>query len=187
MIIQYGFISQLIFILFQIYKMSFKKKTGFHGGLFCLEIVVAAVWLTQFIMLIVYRFSHTGKVCSGDYTADSMINSSDVSGSDQKYNVYYLRQEGDFFYYYIISIAYVLLGLVVLAICLGSILFMAGSFTALTFADNILSNFDNLPEMMRGGAPGGPGRGSNDNNFKKADDDEEKSEEQKFAEEFKDA
>ena len=37
----------------------------------------------------------------------------------------------DFFYYYILVIAILLLALILFAICFGSILFMAGSFTAL--------------------------------------------------------
>ena len=55
----------------------------------------------------------------------------DISGTDEKYNIYFMRQEGDFFYYYILVIAILLLALILFAICFGSILFMAGSFTAL--------------------------------------------------------
>ena len=45
-IILYGFISHLIFIMFQIYKMSKSNKKGVSGWLICLEIIVAIIWLT---------------------------------------------------------------------------------------------------------------------------------------------
>ena len=38
----------------------------------CMEVLVMIMWLTQFIMLITYRFCHTGMVCSGDYAQDEM-------------------------------------------------------------------------------------------------------------------
>ena len=134
-IIQYGFISNLIFIMFQIYKMSKapKEKKGISFALLCLEGIVAAIWITQFILLIVYRFSHTGKVCSGDYSADSMIVD-DLAKADEKYNIYYMRSEGDFFYFYVLCCGLAAIAFVLFACCTGSILFFAGSFGALQFA-----------------------------------------------------
>mmetsp|Transcript_16757 Transcript_16757/g.25823 ORF Transcript_16757/g.25823 Transcript_16757/m.25823 type:complete len:89 (+) Transcript_16757:166-432(+) len=70
-IIMFGFISNLIFILFQLYKTDRqrlkKKKEGFSCSLVLLEVIVNLTWIVQFGMLIGYRFCHTGKVCAGDY------------------------------------------------------------------------------------------------------------------------
>ena len=38
-----------------------------------LEILVNGVWIYQFGMVIVNRFKHTGKVCSGDYSESELI------------------------------------------------------------------------------------------------------------------
>ena len=153
--------------------MSKVNKKGVSGWLICLEIIVAIIWLTQFIMAIVYRFSHTGKVCSGDYSKDQMINE-DTEVADSKYNIYYLRQEGDFLYYYMVTCGVVLLIFLILACCVGTILFGAGSLAALKMAEGILMNLDNLPEMMRQGGPPPP----SDNRFRR------QPEEQKFEDEF---
>ena len=143
---------------------------------------MTATWLTQFIMLCIYRFAHTGKVCSGDYSAENMIQN-DISGADDKYNIYYMRQEGDFFFYYIVCCGILLLALILLACCFGSVLFMAGSFTALKFAESILTNIDSLPEMMRGG-PGAAGKEDRYQRQKEEEKKEERTDEQRFAEEF---
>ena len=77
-VIFYGFISNLVFVLFEIHRMSYKNKLkamGHNGKslyLGCLRFFVTITWLVQFSMLLIYRFSHTGKVCSGDYS-DIMV------------------------------------------------------------------------------------------------------------------
>ena len=101
--------------------------------------------------------------------------SEDTEIADTKYNIYYLRQEGDFLYYYFVTCGIVLLIFLLLACCVGSIFFGAGSLTALKMAEGILTNLDNLPEMMRQGGPPPPG---SDNRFRR------QPEEQKFEDEF---
>ena len=159
-VILFGFISNTLFVLFQIYKMgqNMRKKDGVSKRLVLGEVVIAGVWITQLFLLVKYRFSHTGKVCAGDYAELELMSDSPYL-TDDKYVEYYLKDEGDFLYYYIMAI--LIFGGVVLALaCLvGSCLFMGGSFTALKMIEDLLKNLDNLPEMMRRGAGGQPGDG----------------------------
>ena len=69
-VILYGFVSNCIFLLWQVYKMGMSisdKKQPLTGGKIFMEICIALVWIAQLIMLMLYRFSHTGKVCAGDF------------------------------------------------------------------------------------------------------------------------
>ena len=68
--------------------------------------------------------------------------------------MYYLRAEGEFMYYYIVSCGVAFLVCAAIACCLGSVCFMIGSFTALNFVLSMVDNIDNLPEFMREGAAG---------------------------------
>ena len=46
------------------------KMMGVDGAdpkLICYELLVTIVWIVQFSLVIAYRFSHTGKVCGGDF------------------------------------------------------------------------------------------------------------------------
>ena len=72
MIIRFGFISNLIYLLFQIFKMGLTRrgKHSVDAALVCSEMCIAIVWITQFFLVISYRFSHTGYVCSGDFAED---------------------------------------------------------------------------------------------------------------------
>lgn len=36
--------------------------------------IVFLMWIAQFLMLINYRFSHCGKVCSGDYAIQELAD-----------------------------------------------------------------------------------------------------------------
>ena len=68
-VIFFGLVSNLIYIWFQLYKESipeYKRPTKMisYG-----EILVNGIWIAQYTQMIVYRFSHTGKVCAGDYQA----------------------------------------------------------------------------------------------------------------------
>lgn len=120
-----------------------------------MELGVAGVWITQLFLVVKYRFSHTGKVCAGDY-AEMELMSDTPYLTDDKYVEYFLKDEGDFLYYYIMAM--IVFGVVVLAMaCLvGSCLFMGGSFTALKMIEDALKKLDELPEMMRQGAGGPP-------------------------------
>ena len=115
-----------------------------------MEVIVAAVWIVQLSMVVSYRFSHTGKVCSGDY-AELELMSDTPYLTDDKYVEFYVKEEGDFLYYYIMSIIIFFFVILALACLVGSCLFMGGSMTALKMVEEMLQNIDNLPEMMRKG------------------------------------
>ena len=183
MIMLFGFISNLIYLCFQIIKMNMTRR-GKHSvdvGMVCLEVMVAATWITQFIMLLTYRFSHTGYVCSGDFAEDQMIRSLNTNGKvvqaelDQ-YNQYYISNEGDFLYFYVWALVAMFIIFFVSAICMGSCLFFLGSATSLQLVEQTLKEFDKIPEMMKEKAAKAAQKAQpkNDDPFKtgKADDDE---------------
>ena len=114
------------------------KTYKFDLTTICLEVCVTAMWLTQFIMLITYRFSHTGMVCSGDYAIDEMSDEAQFE-ENKKFNVYYLLEEGKFFYYYLISLAILTGVFVFLACCMGGVTFFSGSFVSLKFIEQAVS------------------------------------------------
>ena len=84
---------------------------GVDPKLICYEFVVTIVWVVQFALVIAYRFSHTGKVCGGDFaqmlfsykkTDDKTIKEDALK--DARMAPYYMLEEGDFLYYYIASV-----------------------------------------------------------------------------------
>ena len=68
-VILYGFISNCIITAFLIFKMftSKEKKDMFGISMVVTSIAVNLMWIVQFTMLLYYRYSHAGKVCSADY------------------------------------------------------------------------------------------------------------------------
>ena len=94
-------------------------------------------------MLISYRYSHTGKVCSGDYSESELLTQ-DVKGGiyveDDKYGDYYMREEGSFFYYYIYFCILISLMFIILSGLVGSCLFMMGSATGLKMFEEMVLN-----------------------------------------------
>ena len=70
-------------------------KYNLYYSMVFAEVLVAAMWITQFSYVISYRFSHTGYVCSGDYFQDQLIRSINMNGKVvpstlDKYNQYYI-------------------------------------------------------------------------------------------------
>ena len=118
----------------------------------CMEIAVGVLWMVQFGMVIGYRFSHTGAVCSGDYAEDQLIMSNMAesrASSLDRYNEYYVRAEGDFLYYYVGACVMLFFTFFLCACCTGTCLFFAGSATSLQMVEQVLREFDKIPEMMR--------------------------------------
>ena len=69
-VIMYGFVSNMIFLLWQVYKMGMsmaEKRQPLTCPKVFMEICIALVWICQLLMVLFYRFSHTGKVCAGDF------------------------------------------------------------------------------------------------------------------------
>ena len=126
-------------------------------------------------MLVVYRLSHSGKVCSGDF-AEDMYWSGKVVTTDDKFDKYYLKAEGQFLWGYLMIGIIAALTFAGFSCVLGSCLFMGGSFTALKLIEDLTKNFDNIPEMMK--------QKANEKGFGKKDD-EPKNPFEEFKEEFK--
>ena len=135
-------------------NLTRRGKYGMDMSLVCLEIAVATTWITQFIYVLVYRFSHTGYVCSGDFAEDQMIRSLNTNGKvvqatlDQ-YNQYYISNEGDFLYFYVVALIVIFFMFFIGAACTGTCLFFLGSATSLQLVEQTLKEFDKIPEMMK--------------------------------------
>ena len=69
-VILYGFYSNIIFLLWQVYKMGMSmsdKRQPLTCPKVFMEICIGLVWIVQLFLVLSYRFSHTGKVCAGDF------------------------------------------------------------------------------------------------------------------------
>jgi hypothetical protein len=135
-------------------NLTRRGKHSVDVALVALEILVAAMWITQFIFVLTYRFSHTGYVCSGDFAEDQMIRSLNANGRvDQalldKFNQYYISNEGDFLYFYVIALLVLFFMFFIGAACTGTCLFFMGSATSLQLVESTLKEFDKIPEMMK--------------------------------------
>jgi hypothetical protein len=69
--------------------------------------------------------------------------------ADDKYSIFYMREEGDFLYYYVTACVCFFFVIILAACCVGSCLFMGGSVGALTFVEQLLTNIDSLGPEMR--------------------------------------
>ena len=57
-----------------------------------MEVCIALVWIAQLIMLTLYRFSHTGKVCAGDFAQIEVAqNETTAYLASDMYSPYYLK------------------------------------------------------------------------------------------------
>ena len=105
-----------------------------------------AVWVTlviQYVMVLLSRFSHPGKVCCGDYSV--------YLESPSIYEQYYLRQQGKFLYYFaIISIVIVSVATCCIGTC-GTCFVLGESTAAFNNIEDFFKNMDSFSEMMRKG------------------------------------
>ena len=90
----FGFIANVLFICHMVVDRKLSKETqlayGFSRTL--LNMIVNATWMVQFWMMIIYRWSHGGAVCAGDYSAYYPYDENSKGGYN--YNKYYLPTEG---------------------------------------------------------------------------------------------
>ena len=116
-----------------------RRKQTVDCSYICIEVAVSLLWFVQYCMVIWVRFSHSGRVCAGEYVDDQLVvhnmdPTADASAQD-KYNLYYLNQEGSFLYYYVLACIIVFFSFFVCACCTGTCLFFLGSATSLQFVE----------------------------------------------------
>ena len=87
-------------------------------------------------MLISYRFGHTGKVCSGDYAAEGI-----EGAASPTFDLYFLQQEANFFYYYVMTCAYGILAVSFILGLLAAATLLCGSLGAVSLAEALLKDF----------------------------------------------
>jgi hypothetical protein len=73
-------------------------------------------------------------VCAGDF-AELEVIQDQAYLADDKYSIYYMREEGDFLYYYLFSCVCFFFVVILAACCVGSCLFMGGSVGALSMIE----------------------------------------------------
>ena len=59
--------------------MKMMGKDDLDPKLICYEFMVTVTWIVQFAMVVIYRFSHSGKVCGGDF-AQMLFNYEKTEG-----------------------------------------------------------------------------------------------------------
>jgi len=95
--------------------------------------------------MIIYRYSHGGAVCAGDYAEYTNKNNSD----EIKNLAYYMMSEGSFFKIYSI----IIFSMIGLACCIGicalSTAVVGVGFQSSTNIDNFVRHMDPLEEIMR--------------------------------------
>ena len=142
-VILYGFISNMIFLLWQVYKMGMSmsdKSQPLTGSRIFMEICIALVWMIQLILVLSYRFSHTGKVCAGDFAQLEVAqNETSTFLASDTYSPYYIKQEGDLLYFYFMVCVFLFISIIALFLFFGSFMFMGGSLVALMMLDEGLS------------------------------------------------
>ena len=75
LVLTYGFFSNCIILAYLITRIVTKEEKAKEYGisLMCLNFFINVMWIVQFTMLIIFRFSHSGEVCSGDYEQYNMV------------------------------------------------------------------------------------------------------------------
>uniref|UniRef100_A0A7S3IRK8 Uncharacterized protein n=1 Tax=Strombidium inclinatum TaxID=197538 RepID=A0A7S3IRK8_9SPIT len=122
-------------------------------------------------MLIFARLSHTGEVCSGDYSKFIVVPEDDKYVVDSEYDKYLLTGEGHFMYVYALFCLISVGALLFCCTCIGSCLCLTGSYESFSEIEDTFKNMDSIDEMFKkqqekaykeyaeqygGGFPGGP-------------------------------
>ena len=144
-VIELGFYSNLVAVTLAI-LWTFVEKHNFSVTNLLLDLGIKITLLTQFLLLCIYRYSHSGQVCSGDYknyilTKDGAIDSS--------FDKYFLKSEGNFFYYYSMIIIWVTFIVISLATVGGFCIMLVGASESLTNIEEFVKKMDSVPEMMK--------------------------------------
>jgi hypothetical protein len=133
-VIAFGFYSQTILFTFCVLKSILSGETGDKYGvsMVLFTISVRIMQLTQISLLAIYRFSHSGAVCSGDYVSYFLTN--DGSNTiDRASDPYLMKSEGSFFRIYLM----IWIVLLCVLLCLSSIVPCIGLTHAATTVSNI--------------------------------------------------
>lgn len=116
--------------------------------------LINVMWMAQFAMLLVFRFSHPGKVCSGDYKKYNVDENAkdEASGRynrDEQFDKYFLTSQGAFFYYYSTISIGCLLAACCLAGCCGCGQLSWQSRQTMDKIDHFFKNMDSFEGIMK--------------------------------------
>ena len=110
-----------------------------------------ATWvanMSQFVLLVLKRYSHTGSVCSGDYK-DYVYAASNSTLIDNKYEQFFLDSEGSFFFWFSFLI-FLIVGLVVgvgTLVMAGTMIF--GAIESLGNIEEFVKKMDSVQDIMK--------------------------------------
>ena len=102
--------------------------------------------IVLFTLLYMYRYSHVGKVCSGDYKYYVLGEDGNPNNS---YDQYFLKSEGNFFYYYSMILIWLVSIVFFLATIGGLIVMITGALESLGNIEEFVQTMDSVPEMMK--------------------------------------
>lgn len=105
------------------------------------------MWMVQFLILIVYRYAHTGKVCSGDFKKYNLEGATDKR--DQQYDGLYLRSEGAFFFWYSVICLSIFSAAFLCAIGCTLPFACMQNYQAMINIEDVFRNMDSISEIIR--------------------------------------
>ena len=107
MVLMFGLVSNAIVTGFAVLSMICNKENCASSHAF-VWIGISIQQIVQFILLLIFRFSHGGKVCSGDYLNEVTTNSS-----------FYMIGLGKFLFIYSMSWIFITAVALTLLLCCG--------------------------------------------------------------------
>ena len=87
-VINMGLCSNLLICIYIILKVCVAKQKQLDRLVATRTLVVFLInilWVVQFFLLVVFRFSHTGKVCSGDYKKYILDKDAEIPEDSKQY------------------------------------------------------------------------------------------------------
>ena len=91
LVIRYGFVSNIIIMIWIVFQLVLgQKKLDYAVSSMILTICTKFMWMVQFTMLLVFRFSQPGRICSCDYSRFIALQPDKII----PYQKYYMEDRG---------------------------------------------------------------------------------------------
>ena len=145
-VIAYGFFQNIAFFTFVILFDHIVQREKYNVTYLFFYVAFKVSEIAQFTLLYIYRYSHVGKVCAGDYKK-FVLN--EEGNPDNSFDKYFLKSEGNFFYYYSMILIWIFFILFSLASVGGIVVMLMGAAESLSNIEEFVKNMDSIPEMMK--------------------------------------
>ena len=150
LVINFGFFSNCVILAYLVCRIMTKEDTTKQFGvtLMCVNFFINLMWIVQFIMLLSFRFSHQGEVCSGDYQEYSQVKKDGHWVPDAQYDNYFLKSEGKFMLIYGMIAIWSVGICLCCGGCLGACLFVGSSVEAFNNIEDTFKNMDSFNDIV---------------------------------------